>query len=441
MTLVRQMAVSFIALGLLTVAVGTAMQIKLSRVGPLSDAHRQDALIRSTVRAIVQDLQDQMLDEKNLILTGSSDFIQSHLQTDVAVEANLRILAELVADRPDVKTAFDELRATLDDLHSGSNQVVEAIKQKDVARATQISVKANRELHVKLESVAGDLGQEPAVRGLQLIDTVSNVQYLALGVLMLLFAGGVVALWASRGVARKLRGAISHLGSAAAEIAAAAEQHDRTSAHQSAAVSETTSTVEELRRTSKQIAGSSEEVVHAVAHSTEVVEGGVAVVSERTTALTQKTQEIGKIVTVIKDITEQINLLALNASIEAARAGDQGRAFGVVALEVRKLAERSSRSAEDITSIVEDIQSLTNTTVSATGQTFRDIQRLVDESADAVKKIAFSMQQQDSAIEQINEAMSDINAGTKETGAGIKQTRAAADEMNGLARELKKLVG
>ena len=92
MSLVRQMAVSFIVLGLLTVAVGTAMQIKLSRVGPLSDAHRQDALIRSTVRAIVQDLQDQMLDEKSLILTGSSDFIQSHLQTDVAVEANLTIL-------------------------------------------------------------------------------------------------------------------------------------------------------------------------------------------------------------------------------------------------------------------------------------------------------------------------------------------------------------
>ena len=179
----------------------------------------------------------------------------------------------------------------------------------------------------------------------------------------------------------------------------------------------------------------------SVRRAAPAVEGGATTVSERTAALTQKTQEIGKIVTVIKDITEQINLLALNASIEAARAGDQGRAFGVVAVEVPKLAERSSRSAEDITGIVEDIQSLTNTTVSATAQTFRDIQRLVDESADAVKKIAFSVQQQDSAIEQINEAMSDINAGTKETVAGIKQTRAAADEMNGLARELQKLVG
>ena len=179
--------------------------------------------------------------------------------------------------------------------------------------------------------------------------------------------------------------------------------------------------------------------------------------SLRILSLSEKSQHVGKIMATIKDITDQINLLAINAAIEAVRAGEQGKGFAVVAGEVRKLAERTARSSEEIGRIVEDMQSNTNAAVLATEETkrsveeggrlsaatareFEEISRLVSETADAVKQIEVSSRQQDSATSQILGAMNQIDSGMKQTASAVEQTAASSLSLREMAVRLQEMV-
>lgn len=124
---------------------------------------------------------------------------------------------------------------------------------------------------------------------------------------------------------------------------------------------------------------------------------------QRILALGSKAQQIGTVTTAINDIAKRINLLSLNASIEAVQAGEHGQGFAVVAAEIRKLAESTKRSVEDIGELIEDIQSATNTTILSTEQT-----------VDSVKRITEAVQQQGAAGKQVKVAINEINNGMKQ---------------------------
>jgi|GEM_PF-2931454 len=271
-----------------------------------------------------------------------------------------------------------------------------------------------------------------------------------------------------------LRSAAQGLKSSATQLTATAEEHRRTVSEQSSAVSETTATAAELSASQKQVvenatalAAVGEKTAETVAMGqtsiTDTLRGLAEIMakteatSKRILALSDKSQQVGKIVGMIKDITDQINLLALNAAIEAARAGEQGKGFAVVAGEVRKLAERTAKSAEDIGALVEDMQHNTNAAVLATeetmksveegnrlssgaGKAFESIMRLVSETADDVKQIQVSCRQQDSATSQIVGAMNQINSGMKQTVAAVEQAAASAASIKDMAVRLQDMV-
>ncbi|NML26770.1 methyl-accepting chemotaxis protein [Zoogloea dura] len=176
--------------------------------------------------------------------------------------------------------------------------------------------------------------------------------------------------------------------------------------------------------------------------------------SKRIKRLGESSQEIGEIVELISDITEQTNVLALNAAIQAASAGEAGRGFSVVAEEVQRLAERSAEATKQIGAIVKTIQTDTGDAVAAmenatrdvvdgahlsetAGQELAEIERVSAETAQLIERISVSTEVQARAATQVAEKMKGILAITDRTTAGTQQTAVSIGELADLAVELK----
>jgi len=184
------------------------------------------------------------------------------------------------------------------------------------------------------------------------------------------------------------------------------------------------------------------------------IRGQIQETSKRIKRLGESSQEIGEIVELISDITEQTNVLALNAAIQAASAGEAGRGFTVVAEEVQRLAERSAEATKQIAAIVKTIQTDTGDAVSAmeestqgvvegaklsdaAGQALAEIGDVSRNLASLIEDISSSTRQQADSAANVAQMMQEILRITDQTTAGTQRTAEAVEELSGLAAELK----
>ena len=245
----------------------------------------------------------------------------------------------------------------------------------------------------------------------------------------------------------RVQGTSRELSDSAIRLAASSTELATTTARQSSSATETSASMEELARTSGQIAATVDVVAAQAAETRDKLERAredILASSERTLSLTDRVRDITKILSMINDLADQTNLLALNAAIEAARAGEAGRGFAVVADEVRRLADRSKTLAADISQITVNVQVETSATVLAMdkgAEQLKDGLVLMEKVAKASSGIRLATQQQQSATEQVVEAMELVRIASEQVSTTAQELALASGAQATMSGDLEQASG
>jgi methyl-accepting chemotaxis protein len=270
---------------------------------------------------------------------------------------------------------------------------------------------------------------------------------------------------------RGLRDGTRVLSETVAELQRASEQQERNVARQAAALQETQVTAQEIKQTSLLAAEKAQDVLGRASRAEEVGRegeqdirdslGGLQALldqsrqlTERISQLNERTRQIGGITQTVKDLADQSNMLALNAAIEAARSGEHGKGFGVVAREIRNLADQSIQATERVRDILNDLGgSILSTArmteagharveagveqVRSSGERLRELASILQDNAAAVRQIAGAVSQQNAGISQIFTAVTDLSAMMNDTQQGLEATTRAARRLQEVSARMQ----
>jgi methyl-accepting chemotaxis protein len=272
----------------------------------------------------------------------------------------------------------------------------------------------------------------------------------------------------------EVKSASEHVASGSAQLSASSEEITRTMNDQSNRSSQIATAAEEMSQTVIDIAKNASNIAQSSSETAGIAKKGAAVVEKSVIesktivetvnasahvmqSLGQKSKQIGEIVDVINDIADQTNLLALNAAIEAARAGEQGRGFAVVADEVRKLAERTAKATSEISQMIGSIQGEVASAVDAmnhtnekvnvglqysveAGEQLKSIVQSVTSLQSLVQQIATATEEMSTTSEAISGDIQAVAGGAREISGGSDQIAQSSSELARLAGQLKNIV-
>lgn len=436
--------------------------------------------VRREFARLVAQLVDVETGVRGYAITGDDNFLQPYETGVAASHATFDRLRSLTKDNADQQARLQAIGPMIDARLAEAVNVIQARRTGGLEGAVAaINSKVGKVAMDRIRVAVGEADSAETTL-LDQRDKASHASAaLAEGIILWGGIAGLVMValigWLTVvSLTRRIGTAVGLVQSSSAELQAAANQQATSAKEQSSAMNEIATTIRELIATSRQIGDSAQRVAQVADETDKSARAGDDTVEKANASIAgirrqtdlivshmldlgKKSQQIGSVLDIVSELAEQTNILAINATIEAAGAGDAGKRFTVVADEIRKLSDRVAGSTKEIRGLIDDVRAAVNTTVMATesgskavdggarhfedvASSFRQITEMVSTTTEAAKEIELSTKQQTTAVEQVNVATANVAQTTKETEASSGQILQTASELTGLARDLAKLI-
>lgn len=473
------------------ISVGFAVVVALSALTAAIAVYALRAVVASKDRVITVNTRNlanaakldaaverQAAAFRGFLLTGEGRYLEQRTAAQRELEELVQQLQNQVYTE-EGKRMVEEISRTQSAYQSAQERVIVVRR---TMTATQIAALFDKEAAPRRDALAKSVkaftdSEEHLLRQGMIASTdraslaMTLVSILAFVAVVL---AALVAFLLARTLSRQIGSAVQHVQSSSTELQAAANQQASGAKESSTAMNEIATTMSELLATSRQIAESAQQVAHIAQETAAAARMGDQTVERTQDAigsirqqvdvivghmlnLGKKSQQIGAVLDIINELAEQTNILSINATIEAAGAGEAGKRFAVVGDEIRKLADRVAASTKEIRGLIDEIRSAVNTTVMATEGgskavdaglshfaevtgSFRQITGLVTTTTDAAREIELSTKQQTTAVEQVNAAITGAAQATRETEASSSETLQTATQLASLSRELSRII-
>jgi len=436
--------------------------------------------VRRELASLMAELIDAETGERGYIITGDDAYLEPYTAGRNALRATQQALARLVADDPDQQRRVESLSPLIDARLQAFERALQARRTGGIpAAVASVSTNHGKELMDRIRAIIAEADRKEsdllAQRASAAVESSAWTERTILwgGVIGVVLVA-LVGFYTVGALTRRVGGAVGSVQSSSAELQSAANQQAASAKEQAGAMNEIATTIRELIATSRQIAQSAQRVAHVAEETEANARDGGGTVDNATASiesirlqvdrivnhmldLGRKSQQIGAVLDIVAELAEQTNILAINASIEAAGAGDAGNRFSVVADEIRKLSDRVSGSTKEIRALIDDVRAAVNTTVMATesgskavdagtrqfgdvASSFNRILSMVATATEAAKEIELSTKQQATAVEQVNIAISNVSQASQETEASSNQILQTSSELASLSRELARII-
>ena len=476
----KKIAAGFFATFVLMAIIGIVAFLSINSLTQTSYWVAHTRQVIDGLSDILTAMDDAETGQRGYIITGNPSFLEPYKSGTAAVGDKVKSTRELTRDNPRQQKRFDELEPLITLKLQEMQQVIDLRNNQSVDAA--VKTVQNGQGKRTMDQIRAILAQMDHEERDLLITRAAEVESastngraaIAWGTgICLLFVIGV-GWYLSSTLSQQISQAVQHVQSSSTELQAAANQQVTGVKESATSMAEITTTVTELLATSRQIADSAKRVTQIAEQTLNSSRSGEGMVEQardsigairRQTDLVvghmldlgRKSQQIGLVLDIVAELAEQTNILAINASIEAAGANESGKRFAVVADEIRKLADRVASSTKEIRALIDDVRSAVNTTVMATETTskavdggarqfgevtswFKQIAGSVTVTTEAAREIELSTKQQSTAVEQVNIAVASVAQASRETEVSSAQTLQTVAQLTSLSTELLRMV-
>lgn len=440
------------AAGIVVVAIGSIGSVFLGATSDDARVVNYSGIVRgATQRLVKQELAEQPNDQ---LIAKLDQIINGLIDGDEELELPPATDPEYLSIMQEVQNAWNQLKEDI------------VVARTNEAREPVLFANSEEFFELINDGVfAAENAAAAHVRNLRII------QLIIFGI-NLIIIGIIVA--STRRITATLQNLTSAIAASSSEIATTLDQQERIIASQASSVGQTTATVDQLGTSSREsaeqaeastaganqalsLATEGEQTVQQTMANIENLKERVSEIAEQIINLSQQTGQIADVSDLVANVANQTNMLALNAAVEAARAGEHGKGFGVVADEIRKLAEESRKSADKINNLVTEIQGAMNSAVMVTdegnktaetsiqlargtAQTFISVKQAIDNVFANTQQISLTAKEQAVGIQEILSAINVLNLDAQDTAEGIEQVKLSTAKLNDSAQNLRSIV-